>query len=231
MNDLDILAADVGNAYLNAPCWEKVYTICGKEFGPEYEGCYAVIVRALYGLKSSAAAWHAHLAETMGEEGLGFQSCKADPDVWLRPAVDSDGNKYYEYVLIYTDDILAISKKPKEILLHLDQNFFLKPDSIGPPTTYLGATILKFQLPNGNECWAMGSEQYVKEAIRNVEAWLEEHGEQKLKSKKAAAPLPSGYRPELDILPLLNDELANYYSMLIGILRWVIELARIDIAC
>jgi hypothetical protein len=38
LNDLDLLAADISNAYLNAPCHEKVYTTCGPEFGPEFEG-------------------------------------------------------------------------------------------------------------------------------------------------------------------------------------------------
>jgi len=33
LNDLEILAADVGNAYLNAETREKVYTTAGKEFG------------------------------------------------------------------------------------------------------------------------------------------------------------------------------------------------------
>jgi hypothetical protein len=29
LNDLDVLAADIGNAYLNARTKEKVYNICG----------------------------------------------------------------------------------------------------------------------------------------------------------------------------------------------------------
>ena len=33
LNDLEILGADVGNAYLNAETKEKVYTTAGKEFG------------------------------------------------------------------------------------------------------------------------------------------------------------------------------------------------------
>jgi hypothetical protein len=37
LNDLDILGADVGNAYLNAETREKVYTTAGKEFG-KYQG-------------------------------------------------------------------------------------------------------------------------------------------------------------------------------------------------
>ena len=33
LNDLDIMACDIGNAYLNAPCREKVWFITGPELG------------------------------------------------------------------------------------------------------------------------------------------------------------------------------------------------------
>jgi hypothetical protein len=33
LNDLDVMAADIQGVYLNAPCRENVYTICGPEFG------------------------------------------------------------------------------------------------------------------------------------------------------------------------------------------------------
>ena len=44
-----------------------------------------VIVRALYGLRSSGAAWRSFISNKL--EDLGFTSSEADPDVWLRPAV------------------------------------------------------------------------------------------------------------------------------------------------
>jgi len=43
LNDLEILVADVGNAYLNAETREKVYTTAGKEFG-KYQGGTVIIV-------------------------------------------------------------------------------------------------------------------------------------------------------------------------------------------
>jgi hypothetical protein len=67
LNDLDILAADVGNAYLQAPAREKVHTTAGPEFGPTNVGKTVIIVRAMYGFKSSGAAWHAKLSETLRE--------------------------------------------------------------------------------------------------------------------------------------------------------------------
>ncbi|MGH3054233.1 MAG: reverse transcriptase domain-containing protein, partial [Gaiellaceae bacterium] len=60
LNDLDVLAADIGNAYLNAKTREKVYTTAGKEFGSK-QGQPVLIVRALYGLKTSGAEHGVHI--------------------------------------------------------------------------------------------------------------------------------------------------------------------------
>ena len=48
-------------------------------------------------------------------------------------------------------------------------------------------------------------------------------------SAKAVTPMTSGYRPEMDITPELESEDAAYYHSLIGFLRWIVELGRIDI--
>ena len=90
LNGLDIMAADIGNAYLNTPVRERIYIICGTEFGPEFKGRKAKIVKALYGLKSSGAAWRSFLSECL-HESLSFTPCRADNDVWIRPAQKADG--------------------------------------------------------------------------------------------------------------------------------------------
>jgi len=41
--------------------------------------------------------------------------------------------------------------------------------------------------------------------------------------------MPLNYRPELDTSPLLTDEAVNDYQSQISILRWAVELGRIDI--
>ena len=46
----------------------------------------------------------------------GFTPCLADPDVWMRPAMKSNGHEYYEYVLLYTDDALCISENAEKVL-------------------------------------------------------------------------------------------------------------------
>jgi Reverse transcriptase (RNA-dependent DNA polymerase) len=54
LNDLQLWATDIGNAYLEAYNTEKVYIIAGPEFG-ERQGHNLVISKALYGLRSSGA--------------------------------------------------------------------------------------------------------------------------------------------------------------------------------
>lgn len=233
LNDLDILAADVQGAYLNAPCKERVYTICGPEFGARLEGRVGIIKKALYGLKSSGFAWRSHLATTLRD--IGFDMCLADNDVWMRAASTPDGSSYYEYVLVYTDDILCISLDPKSTLMCLDQHYILKESSIGKPTQYLGAQIGEYRLPDQPEKvrWSISSEKYVKEAIRTLEDWLDNHNLQMLQTwalkSKAETVMPSGYRPELDASAYCGPELAHYYQQQIGVLRWAVELGRINI--
>ena len=135
LNDLDLQSGDIENAYLTAPCREKVWTRAGPEFGND-QGKVFIIIRALYGLKSSGAAFRAFLAERLDE--MGFKSSLIDPDVWLRPAIKPDGEEYYEYVLVYVDDILAISVNATDVMLEIAQKFKFKNDKISPPEIYLG---------------------------------------------------------------------------------------------
>ena len=78
LNDLEVMACDIGNAYLNAPCREKLWTTAGPEFRSE-AGSVMTISRALYGLKSSGAAWRAKFADTL--RSMGYKPTEADPDV------------------------------------------------------------------------------------------------------------------------------------------------------
>ena len=55
-NDLDIMACDIGSAYLDASCREKIWFVAGREIGSK-QGKVVKVVRALYGLKSSGASW------------------------------------------------------------------------------------------------------------------------------------------------------------------------------
>ena len=59
LQDLEVKAADVLNAYMAAPNTEMIWTALGPEFGDD-SGKSAIKVRALYGLKSTCASVRAH---------------------------------------------------------------------------------------------------------------------------------------------------------------------------
>jgi Reverse transcriptase (RNA-dependent DNA polymerase) len=226
LNDLDILSADVQNAYLNAPTKERVYCIAGLEFGSANVGRPVLIVRALYGLKSSGARWRDHMAATLRDAG--FKSCQADPDMWMRPQTKPNGDRYYEYVLCYVDDLLVLSHDPQSIMNVLSKKYTLKEGSVKEPDMYLGAEIRKWQIGDDPKTrWAISSDMYVKQAIADVETELALAGEMLV--GKVSTPISPGYRPEIDSTPELNEKQASYYQGLIGVLRWICELGRIDI--
>ena len=225
LNGLQVFVCDIQNAFLTAPCREKLYTVAGPEFGSD-EGKVMILVRALYGLKSAGATFRAFLGEHI--YNLGFRSSQADPDVWLRPACKPCGEKYYEYVLCYVDDVLAISVSPEGIMKSIQEKFKLKGDKYGPPTDYLGAQLSVMTNANGTECWTQSSDRYVEESVKNVEDFLKSKG-RSLPAARVRTPIRSGYKPELDETPELAAEGHSYYQELIGILRWAVELGRLDI--
>jgi hypothetical protein len=229
LNDLDIMTCDIGNAYLNAPCRENIWFVAGAECGPELHGMVCKLVRALYGLKSSGAAWRAMFAAFVMNV-LDFKPTRADPDVYMRKNFRSGGTAYYEYLLVYVDDILVVSHAPEEVMKQIGTEFEIKNDEYGPPTSYLGAGISKVQLVNGTECWSMDSKKYVKAAVEVVRGLLAEDGrELKTSKSKHEGPMPINYQPELDSTAHCDKEHASRYRQIIGILRWAIELGRFDI--
>ena len=91
LNDLEVKSRDIFNAYVQSPVTEKVWTTLGPEFSKDARKT-ALIVRALYEIKSARAAFRSHLAICM--ESLGYWSCKADPKLLLKPEIrPEDGVK------------------------------------------------------------------------------------------------------------------------------------------
>jgi len=225
LNGLDILGADIGNAYLQAPVREKVHTTAGPEFGPNNIGKTALVATAMYCLNISGTAWHAKFSETLWS--MEFKPSYTDPDVWMRPATNVDGFEYYKYILVYVNDVLVISAAPIPIMKTLQQAYGLKDDPTSP-TNYLGAIIMEWSIPNETrKVWSMNCIQYLKEAIKNVELELSKSGH--CLCGKPTTPMQTGYQPELDISPVLGPDQANYFQSLIGVLRWAVELGCIDI--
>jgi hypothetical protein len=136
--------------------------------------------------------------------------------VWFCLATKVTGEDYYEYLLVYTDDILVIIIDPLDILTRLNKYFPLKPDSIHPPDDHLGTKLKVMVLPNGTKAWGQSSSHYIHKAVGNLEAWMK-YKEYKL-PRRAPRAMVASYQPEVDASPELNTELANYYQLLVGVL-------------
>jgi len=227
LNGLEVKASDIQNAFLTAPCVEKIWTILGSEFGPD-AGKRAFVVRALYGLSSAGKSFSDHLADCMHH--LGYLPCRADPDLWFKADTFPDtGESYYRYILTYVDDILCCGVAPLEELKKLDHYFQMKPGSMTDPDIYLGNKMKPTILENGVICWGLSSSKYVQEAVANVDRYLQTNAIGKGLKKNVKSPWPSGYEAELDSSEELEGDLLTFYQHLIGVLHWIVELGRVDL--
>ena len=123
---------------------------------------------------------------------------------------------------------MVISQHAKETLKELRRYFELKEESIGPPKIHLGGHCRTVKLENGVKLWDFSSSQFVQAGVKNVEEYVK-YKESLNIPGIAETPMHTSYRPELDVSMELTPVLAPYYMSSIGILRWIVELGRVDI--
>jgi hypothetical protein len=212
---LEILCGDIGNAFITADCLEKVYSVAGPEFG-DREDSVILLIKALYGLRSSSRAFRAHFADFLRQ--LGFFPTRYDRDVWMRLREEADG---YDYICTHVDDFKVVARNPQRWVDEISAVFLLK--SVGPPSYYLGND---YNWSEQYSAWELGCFTYVKECVRKLEADPFINGE--LRPHKS--PLPAGCHPELDESPLLDEDGISKYQMLIGMAQWACTIGRLDIS-
>ncbi len=232
---LEVVSADIKNAYLNAETKEKVCCIAGPEFqlhGFCKTGTIITVVKALYGLASSAARWRAHLADTL--RGLGFERSVADPDTWMR----DEGEAGYTYIGSHVDDLLIVGQKEivSKLMAELRSVYVIKTVS-NPPESHLGVDYQKVNR-NGVERFELHCETYLKEMLRRLEssaaAWLGQSSTGPVMGK-ANLPMRVGLQPELfqdatsDDHVLLNPMDHRLYQQIVGGLNWAVIIGRLDI--
>ncbi len=163
---------------------------------------------------------------------MGYTSCKADPDLWLKAMTRPEDNvHYYAYILCYADDILCIHHDPMSVMNEINGYLPLKPSSVGNPDIYLGAKLKQTQLPNGVMAWGLSPSKYVVQAVKNCQV----HLMKKLNGKysiptRADNPFPVDYDPSTDLSNILDPDCSSFYQHLIGVMRWMVELGPINIA-
>jgi hypothetical protein len=143
---------------------------------------------------------------------MGYTSCKADPDLWLKAVTRPEDNvHYYAYILCYVDDILCIHHDPVSVMSEINKYLPLKPSSVGNPDIYLGAKLKETRLSNGVMVWGLSLSKYVLQAVKNCQLHLTE----KLAGKysfpaRADNPLPLDYDPSTDLSDLLDPDFSHF---------------------
>ena len=73
------------------------------------------------------------------------------------------GEKHQEWIVVYVDDLFAISKDPKAIMDYFS-TYYLK-DTVSPPDQYLGANVGKGQFLDISNCWWINGMDHTTNAI------------------------------------------------------------------
>ena len=68
---------------------------------------------------------------------INLESCPDDLDVLMRPAMKANGSSYYEYILLYTDDVIVKSENSEDILNLDAQDKFKMPCKADTYETFL----------------------------------------------------------------------------------------------
>ena len=82
LNDLDVMACYIGNAYLNAACKEEICFKEGKECS-DHQWKVMILLRALFGIKTSGASWRS-MFKGLIEKNPHFKSTRIDPDMYIK---------------------------------------------------------------------------------------------------------------------------------------------------
>jgi hypothetical protein len=111
LNDLELWATDIGNAYLEATTSERLISL---------------IRITDFWIKVAQKILCMSLR-------MGFKPCKAEPDIWMR-RVDN----LYEYIAVYVDDLAIASKNPQAIVETLTTKYKFKLKGTGEILYHLG---------------------------------------------------------------------------------------------
>jgi hypothetical protein len=124
---------------------------------------------------------------------------------------------------------ISLHKDTSVVIDALASICVMKEGSMGPPDRYLGANIDKVQTQDGKVMWTMHSGDYCKAAIANLEKTLTADGKSLSQYGDGKRPYLSTFHPEIDTSAELDDNGFHEYQHHIGVLRWAIELGRINI--
>ena len=134
-----------------------------------------------------------------------FFPCEIEPDMWMR-----DMDTHHEHIAVCVDDMLIVSKNPKEITDILVNKHKFKLKETGPIKYYLGCDFYRDE--EGALCFAL--KRHVEKMI---DIYKNAFG---VKPKlNISSPLEKRDYSELDISELLDQDGIQKYQSLIGALQ------------
>ena len=144
---------------------------------------------------------------------FGYTPSKAYPDVWMRPAIKSDGTEYYKYALVYVDDLLLISCVPMKTIKGIKCVFKQKGYKEEPPNMYLGTSLEKVKTRGGTNFLSMSAEKYVKAVVMNLESTL---AKRDMQIPTRHSTMLTNYHPSEYFSNEINARGVQAYQELIG---------------
>ena len=130
-------------------------------------------------------------------------------------------NGLYEYIGVYVDDLLIISKAPQVITDMLEEKHKFKLKGTGEITFHLGCDF--FRDDDGTLC--MAPKKCIEKLIDGYHNMFREKPKTRYKS-----PLESGDHPEMDHSKFLGEDGVQKYQSLIGSIQWAVSIGRLDVA-
>ena len=96
---------------------------------------------------------------------------------------------------------------------------------------YLRAKLWIMTLINGVVAWVIIPLKYVREAAKNFAKHVKDNFRRKYTfPARAEYPFDMGYEAVMDTSKSLDPSEASYFRSIIGIMRWMVEIGRINIA-
>ena len=131
-----------------------MWTVLGFEFGKDGRMA-AVIVRALYGLKSAGAALRCQLARYM--ESLGYNSFMADLDLCQNKKL----GQMMRYTVTPISCVMSMTFFVFTTMQMLFFSYYTNKLNIGNLDMYLGAKLYKTRFHNRVWTWAISPVEYI----------------------------------------------------------------------
>ena len=127
---------------------------------------------------------------------------------------------HYEYVCVYDDSIMHMSKDTQVIFYTLKSVYNYKLSGVGEPSYHLGGDFYRDQ----DNTLARGAKGYIKKMLLSYAKLFNST------PKEYSTPMDEGDHPELDLSPVLDTNGIRLYQSLIGALQWAVTLGRFDIS-